>query len=216
MTVIVIREAGAKARFDAGAEMWSVTTPEGETSSARAVIDVRRSDDDTVAMHGRPNYFRVPGPHVERQLRYVQRCLDLLEKSGSTRMEARSRVIVRRRGPQRVGARFQLSQPVPADDDVYSGPAVLVLAGLAGVAVQVRARLTGHVDPNDGRFHWRGTVTGALPDDALKGQRAVMLSIGERYAPGQLTERTPWGGYTVVGVGDPPFAMTGSAVNQSE
>ena len=45
-------------------------------------IDARRSDDDAVAVHGLPNYFRIPGPDVERQLRYVTGACDLLDRSG--------------------------------------------------------------------------------------------------------------------------------------
>ena len=206
MTVIVIRDQADHASFDAGTDTWTVTTGDGGSSSARAVIDARRSADHTVAVHGLPNYFRVPGPDVERQLRYVDRCLDLLERSGCTRMEARSRVVVRRWRPLRVADHFHFSATAPAPDDLYDGPATLTLAG---VDIAVRARLSGHLAAIDGRYHWRGTVSGALPDDAMKGQRAATLWIDGRHAAAQLSERTPWGGYTVTGLGEPPFEITG-------
>lgn len=209
MTVIVIRETEGgdrfeDARFDNATDTWTVTTADGSCNSARAVIDARRSDDETVAVHGLPNYFRVPGPDVERQLRYVDRCLDLLERSGCTRMEAKSRVVLRRWRPRRLADRFYLTRAVPSDEDLYDGPAT---ATMGGADIAVRARLTGHLAAIDGRYHWRGTLTGELPDDAFKGQRAVTLSIDGRSAQAQLSERTPWGGYTVIGVGEPPFPI---------
>ena len=205
MTVIVIRDAGDRARFDAATEMWTVTAPDGRSDTARTVIDARRSDDDAVAVHGLPNYFRIPGPDVERQLRYVDRCLHLLDRSGCTRMEAKSRIVVRRWRPRRVADRFYLSGSAPRDGDLYDGPATLTFAGQD---IDVRARLAGHLDAIDGRYHWRGTVVGDLPVDVLKGERTVALSIDGQSAQASLAEQKPWGGYTVVGAGAPPFPFT--------
>lgn len=209
MTVIVIRETDgdgrfANARFDNATDTWTVTTADGTSSSARAVIDARHSRDDAVAVHGMPNYFRVPGPDVERQIRYVDRCLELLARSGCTRMEAKSRVVVRRWRPRRVADRFYLTRLTPSDEDLYDGPAT---ATMGDTDIAVRARLTGHLAAIDGRYHWRGTLTGELPEDAFKGRRTVCLAIDGRTADAQLSERTPWGGYTVVGVGAPPFSI---------
>ena len=50
MTVIVIRDAGDKARFDAVTEMWTVTTPDGRSDTARTVIDARRRDHDFISI----------------------------------------------------------------------------------------------------------------------------------------------------------------------
>lgn len=208
MSVIVIREAGAKARFDSATDTWTVTTPDGETDTARTVIKAHRSDDPTIAIHGMPNYFRVPGPDVERQARFVQRCLDLLERSGATRIEAKSRVVVHRWRPNAVTRRFYLTSLPPGDDDVYDGPAVLTVGDRD---VAVRVRLCGHLEAIDGRYHWRGMVSGELPEDAVSGQRDVTLCIGGTSVPARLAERTPWGGYTVVGDGDTGFAPGGCA-----
>ena len=87
-------------------------------------------------------------------------------------------------------------------DDVYDGPAVL---RVADVDHNVRVRLTGHLDPIDGRYHWRGTVFEAVPDDVLKAPR-VALTIGDRTAAARITEKTPWGTYSVTGEGTSPFA----------
>jgi hypothetical protein len=86
-------------------------------------------------------------------------------------------------------------------DDVYDGPAIL---RVADGGHPVRVRLIGHLDPVDGRYHWRGTVFDAVPDDVLKTPR-VSLTIGDRTVAARLTERTPWGTYSVSGEGAPPF-----------
>jgi hypothetical protein len=44
-----------------------------------------------------------------------------------------------------------------------------------------------------------------LPDD-VPPQR-VRLAVGERTAEARIAERTPWGTYSVVGVGEPPFTL---------
>jgi Domain of unknown function (DUF4873) len=206
VSVIVVREAGTKASFDSATDSWTVTTPDGHTDIARAVIKARRSDDPTVAIHGMPNYFRVPGPDVERQARFVQRCLDLLERSGATRIEAKSRIVLHRWRPATVANRFYLTHLPPGDDDVYDGPAVLTVGNRD---VDVRVRLCGHLAAIDGRYHWRGMVRGELPGDALKGRRNVTISIDGTSTPARLTERTPWGGHTLVGDGLPAFPIGG-------
>ncbi|BBZ30231.1 membrane protein [Mycolicibacterium madagascariense] len=95
--------------------------------------------------------------------------------------------------------------PAPSDDagdDAYDGPATLRVGGTDHA---VRVRLMGHLDPTDGRYHWRGTVFEALPDDVLRTPR-VTLAIGARISDARLTEKTPWGTYSIVGEGAPPFA----------
>ena len=204
MTVIVIRGEADKARFDDSTETWTVTSADGRTETARVVIDARRSVNDTaagvIAVHGIPNHFRIPGPDVERQTRLVQRCLDLFERSGATRIEARSRVIAHRWRPVPLAQRFYLSGATPTEEDGYDGPALVD-------GVEVRARLSGHLTAIDGRYHWRGTISGDLPGDLLKGSRTVALVIDGREATARVTERTPWGGYTVTGSGVPPFTV---------
>ncbi|MCV7280762.1 DUF4873 domain-containing protein [Mycolicibacterium flavescens] len=85
---------------------------------------------------------------------------------------------------------------------VYDGPAA---ARLHDVDHAVRVRLTGHLNPIDGRYHWRGMVFD-LPTDVRMPQ-SVHISIGDRSADGQLTEVTPWGSHSVVGVGAPPYEL---------
>lgn len=87
--------------------------------------------------------------------------------------------------------------------DVYDGPATVTTGG---VERTVRVRLSGHLDPIDGRYHWQGTVFDALPDD-LKLPQPATLSVGDNSATARITERPPQGGYSVAGVGSPPFPI---------
>ncbi|MEU4892510.1 DUF4873 domain-containing protein [Streptomyces sp. NPDC044780] len=88
------------------------------------------------------------------------------------------------------------------DDEVYDGPAALTVAG---VAQEVRVRLAGRIDPIDGKYHWQGTVVAASSPEKLSGGLAVSVTIGSRTAEGRLAEQTPWGSYSITGVGAPPF-----------
>lgn len=106
-----------------------------------------------------------------------------------------------RRRPKRD---FDPSPGAEVDDEVYDGPATI---RIRGEELAVRVRLTGHIEPIDGRYHWQGMVFGELPDDVLKGPPGVTVAIGERTAAARITERTPWGSHTIAGVGDPPFPL---------
>lgn len=89
-----------------------------------------------------------------------------------------------------------------AADCGYDGPAILTVAATEH---PVRVRLTGHLDPIDGRYHWRGTIFESLPDDLLTRPK-VSLTVGDRTVAARITEKTPWGTYSVTGEGAPPFA----------
>ena len=87
--------------------------------------------------------------------------------------------------------------------DLYDGQATIRVGDEDRVA---RVRLSGYVDPIDGRYHWQGTVFDSLADDA-KLPQPVTLSVGDNRAEGRITEPTPWGTYSVAGVGAPPFEL---------
>ena len=87
--------------------------------------------------------------------------------------------------------------------DIYDGPATVRIGEDERT---VRVRLAGHVDPIDGRYHWQGTVFDELPGDMRLPQQ-VTASIGDQQAQARIVERPPQGGYSVAGVGAPPFAM---------
>lgn len=193
----------ADAHFDSSAETWTVMASDGSTATAAVVVDTRPSPDPAVASHGIPNYFRIPGPDVRRQARYVTRCLRLIERSGTARMEARGTVVVRRWGPHPVESRFYLTGSQPVPDDVYDGPATVAVGD---DRVSGRVRLVGHLDAIDGRYHWQGMVFAALPESARGRAAGVTLTIADRTAPARVVEQTPWGTNTIAGVGAPPFA----------
>lgn len=197
-------------RFDNSTDTWTVTTADGQRLTGRVLVDTTPGDavaaDDVVAavaVHGLPNRFRIPGPHTARQARYVAGLIAALQRSGSTRIEARSRVRVHRLLPTRRLSRFYLSGSV-TEDDTYDGPAELTHDGRAHPA---RVRLTGHVDPIDGQYHWQGTLYTDLPGERVTGSR-VNIRVGEHTAEARISERTPWGTLSVVGAGGyPPFPL---------
>ena len=79
------------------------------------------------------------------------------------------------------------------------------LTGRIGLPVNV------HSDPNvadpvklaaikDALVWWRRAP-------APPRQQPVSLTVGDRTASARITERTPWGSYSVAGVGAPPFTV---------
>lgn len=82
-------------------------------------------------------------------------------------------------------------------EDVYDGPATVD-------GQTVRVRLTGHLEPIDGRYHWQGTVFDA-PAQTPRG--AVTVVIDGNTVTGRCMERTQQGGYQIAGAGAPPFRL---------
>lgn len=87
---------------------------------------------------------------------------------------------------------------------VYDGPAQMQIDDADHA---VRVRLTGHLDPIDGRYHWRGMVFELPPERTLRMPLPVRVTIGQCTAEAQLTEVTPWGTHCVAGVGVPPYPL---------
>ena len=169
-----------------------------------------------VAVHGFPNYFFLTGPDIGAQARYVAECVRHLTRAASTRIEVRrstaqvfnERACLRPARPQRVARAFDLSSSAHREDQTYDGAAMLTIAGAQH---PVRVRLTGHVDPIDGHYHWQGTVFSppSKPplDEAVKRSRTATLTVGERSAQARITEQTPWGTHSVAGMGAPPYPL---------
>jgi Domain of unknown function (DUF4873) len=163
-----------------------------------------------VALHGFPNYFFIDGPDFAAAVRHVIECLQLMK--GHTRIEVRrssqqvfnERVHLGSSSRRLVASTFDLGSSVGVQDDVYDGPATL---SVSEASEQVRVRLTGHVDPIDGQYHWQGTLLGNLPADVLARVRTVTLVVGERSVSARIIEDTPQGTYSIAGVGAPPFAL---------
>jgi hypothetical protein len=167
-----------------------------------------------VAVHGLPNRFFIPGPDTHGQQQYVAKCLNVMARTESTRMEVRhssQRTYTVRHRPggavdwrrvrRKIKSAFDLSSLVTVEDEVYDGPAAV---HIGDDIHDVRVRLTGHLDPIDGRYHWQGTVFDTLPDG---NPQQVRLAVGGRVADARVSERTPWGTYSVIGVGAPPFEL---------
>jgi cation diffusion facilitator CzcD-associated flavoprotein CzcO len=176
-----------------------------------------------VAVHGFPNYFFMTGPDVAAQAGYITDCLQAMIRTGSTRIEARrssqqvfnERVYVGPAAPHPVASAFDLSATADDLDASYDGAATLTIGDAKH---PVRVRLSGRLDPNDGRYHWQGTLFGAddapLPHDALKQARAAAtLTVGGRTAAARIMEQTPWGTHAVAGVGAPPFPSGEASTN---
>ncbi|MGV0838376.1 DUF4873 domain-containing protein [Mycolicibacterium thermoresistibile] len=85
---------------------------------------------------------------------------------------------------------------------IFDGPAELDIAGHCWA---VRVRLTGQLNPVDGRYHWQGLIYGA-PSDLPTG-KAGQLRIQERSAAARLVERIPSGQVMISGVGAPPYDL---------
>ena len=171
-----------------------------------------------VAVRGFPNYFFLTKPDtVDTQARYVAECIALMKRTASTRIEVRrssqqvfnERAYLKPPEAHRPVSAFDLTALSAADDEdhqTYDGAATLTVAGAQR---EVRVRLTGHLDPLDGRYHWQGTVFDPLTGDTLKNPRVATLTVGERSAPARIIEQTPWGTHSVAGVGTPPYAGSG-------
>jgi len=151
----------------------------------------------------------------------VARCLAHMSRTDSTRIEVRasaqrfyderSRGAEHRRShywrkmARRMPSMFEvrsLTFDLDFGDDVYDGPATVVIAGQHH---ESHVRLTGRLDPIDGHYHWQGTVFDSGFD--VKMPQEVTVVVADGSATGRLTERTPWQTYSVVGVGAPPFAL---------
>lgn len=187
------------ALFDNDTEMWTVTTADGQQATAAIVVDARASADSTIAHHGVPNHFRIPGPNRHRQGRYVARCLKAVKRSGAARIEAKRAI----RTPPRWGAtaaRFYITGAQPEPDGLYDGPASV---DIAGEPAQCRVRLMGHLSAIDGLTHWQGTLFGAPPGQP---NGRISLAIGGQMVSARIVERTPWGTHMIAGVGGPSFS----------
>lgn len=109
-----------------------------------------------------------------------------------------------RRMRRPVPSAFDLGSGAAVDDEVYDGSAALTVGNDRHA---VRVRLTGHIDPIDGQYHWQGMLFDAPPTAMAKGSQPVLLTIDDRTVPARITEHTPWGSHSIAGVGRPPFRL---------
>src|SRR3977135_222806 len=177
------------AEFDETVHTWRLTTRAGDTYDASVVISYGEAPSPAgmvpylgVAVPGLPNRFFVSGPDVRGQQQYIAQCLNAMACTESTRIEVRHSTqrtyTVRYRPDSAVNWRrvrrksrsaFDLSSLVGIEDEVYDGPAAVQIGDDIH---DVRVRLTGHLDPIDGRYHWQGTVFDTLPDEAPRPRQS--------------------------------------------
>ncbi len=97
-----------------------------------------------------------------------------------------------------------MSAPAHEPGEAYAGPATLAADDTA--ALEVSVQLRGHVDPNDGRFHWYGRIAA---DEALTAthRSGTTLALRTPYgiAAGKIADLDPWGRFRITGLGAPPF-----------
>lgn len=226
ITDVAVVEGGdlSDAEFDEASHTWALPT-----CRARIVItDQTRSGREDlvpylgVAAHGVPNYFMVTGVHAvaDARLDYIAECLMLMRRTGSTRIEVlfstqrtfhlraagkvdRADASYWQRIAKLAPTAFDLSSHIGVVvDEIYDGPATI---RVGDDEHRARVRLSGRLDPIDGRYHWQGAVFDVLPDEVLT--QSVIVTIGENTAAGRITERTSQGRYSVAGVGAPPYPL---------
>lgn len=216
--------------FDEGTHIWTLRSQTGEDHRARVLIATDGAMPQGsgskalglepylgVAVHGLPNYFLISGADVAAQKSYIATCLHVMADTRSTRIEvrystqryftekrsARAERIHWRRVARHIRRAFDLSSHIAVEDDVYDGRATV---DIGDGAHDVHLRLTGHFEPLDGQYHWQGTILDQLTGVQRLPQPAT-VTIANRSAAARVTERTSQGGYSVVGVGAPPFAL---------
>jgi hypothetical protein len=143
-------------------------------------------------------------------------CLQLMGRMQATRIEVRrsseqvfnERVNLRPPQPHPVGHAYDLSSGADWSEHTYDGEATLTIDDGDH---QVHVRLTGHVDPLDGKYHWQGTVFDPLPSEVLRRTQQVTLDAGAGRAAARVTEQTAQGLHSIAGVGAPPFALVAPA-----
>ncbi len=99
---------------------------------------------------------------------------------------------------------YDWSTEETVETEVFDGE-VRVMVGEETFTARLRAR--GHVDGNDGHFHWAGILHGPRAAE-LKGAGKSRAQVGvgdEPPVPAKLAELTPWGTVRMTGVGTAPW-----------
>ena len=169
-----------------------------------------------VAVHGCPNYFWLTGPDHDAQIRHIVECLQLMNRVNATRIEVRrssqqvfnERVHSRPPRPHPVAHAYDVSSHADRAEQAYEGAATLTINDIHR---RVHVRLTGNIDPLDGKYHWQGTILDPLPSEVLRRTRQATLDAGARRATARITEQTAQGLHSIAGVGTPPFALVAPA-----
>jgi hypothetical protein len=96
-------------------------------------------------------------------------------------------------------------------DPEWCGP--IEVRDEGGSSYQATTRLTGSMQPTDGRYHWQGQLDFVAE---LRPGRDVQLRVdGGAWTTGRITETTAWG-LSVTGVGAPPFPLAALEIEQQK
>ncbi|MFT3901424.1 MAG: DUF4873 domain-containing protein [Gordonia sp. (in: high G+C Gram-positive bacteria)] len=78
-----------------------------------------------------------------------------------------------------------------------------------GAEFTARLRARGHIDGNDGQYHWAGILYGRRAHDLfVAGTKRVEVSFGDHEpVAAKLAEITQWGTVRMTGVGTPPWLV---------
>ncbi|BDH57412.1 DUF4873 domain-containing protein [Tsukamurella sp. PLM1] len=222
-------------RFRPDRDAWTVAGPEGETDydlivlpGTTALVDLPVLDprveppvtvgpveaqDGYLGMlvDGVPNLVVLDGSPLQQKT--LAAWLEWMYTEAATRLMSRppvtARWIAKGRKPPRRPDRdaIDLSNDHVRDEGVYAGDAVLRSGEFEA---RSRVRLSGHLEPLDGNYHWYGTVDDLDVGAALKKmpRGSVTVSVGGGAgSPALVTDKTVWGTYRLVGVGAPPFPL---------
>ncbi|CAM3833882.1 DUF4873 domain-containing protein [Kibdelosporangium persicum] len=189
---VVLLDEVVSHEFDPRTDMWTVTAPNGRTTTARVIVT-------TFPVTG-PNAFRFE----DGNFRYIARCLRMMGLQDARRIEVQPHArISYRRKPD---PHDYIFTPYESElDETHRGPAVLTVDG---AEIDVEVHLMGHLQPIDGSYRWYGRIT-AHPDvTALykRGHNDVTVRLpGGSPRRGRLAELDPWGNARITGTGRPPF-----------
>lgn len=191
-----------------------------------------------IAVTGFPNFFVLNGTGqgaerhlsmpLKHRIRYIARCIALLNKYSATRIEVKPHAqeqfcrdvehgllverLIRRRyrrashRPEPGDFEFTTVEDREPTHTYYMGP-VVVAVDEGDVTVSVT--LTGLFSPLDGNFHWYGRIASndAVHEKMKPGTGLVWLRIADRTpVPAKLGHADVWNRIRVTGIGQPPYS----------
>ena len=179
---------------------------------------------------GFPNLFVIRDADA---LAYTVGCLHLLDTTDAVWLDVRgsvqtypdrreSRSVRSGFGRLRTRGRHRLGDVAPRRDDLwlgYDAPGLLDPEWCGRLQVrdanaapyEVNARLSGSMQPTDGRYHWQGQLDFA---GELRPGSDVQLRVADgAWTTGRITETTAWG-LRVAGAGKPPFPLAALEIDQ--
>jgi hypothetical protein len=226
----------AELTFHPDTDSWSIAGPAGGQDHALLVVDaadaaaLRLSIPQLDPRVGPPTGLTGPAylgmlfdgvpnlvvvdPDSAAALRTLGSWVDWMRVEGATRLTSRPPVTAdwQRKSAGRFPHRadrdaVDLSDAFLREDGVVAGIAVFTIGDTDRTAP---VRLSGHLEPLDGHYHWYGVVddveVGAELKAAKKGTLVVSMA-GAAPVPATAGDRTGWGTVRISGVGEPPYPI---------